>query len=273
MTPSYITFSKELDQLKYSDVEDFFHKEQMETDSLEFKSYSGDIQKQELIILENICAMLNSDGGLIIWGTPQERTVHGRKEKLAQGALIPIPIDSRIENGRFYNRIGAEITPLPSGIRFRELENNSQLLYVIEVNKSITSPHQFNKRYYPMRMGANTVAAPHHYIEALFKKVSNPVLSGKIKDVHLSTLFEGISTQFEFQIEIANQSSYINEENLYFVLSHNMEILGKPANGLLVSGKEHATITREDEKNLFVYQARPILFYGDPYKAHIIVEV
>ncbi|CAG5071544.1 hypothetical protein DYBT9623_03544 [Dyadobacter sp. CECT 9623] len=269
MTPSKLAFGKELGLLSYSDIENYFNVEQVEADSLEFKSFSGDAKNQEQTIFEEVCAMLNSDGGMIIWGAPRERSVHGKKEKVTQGELTPIPLDQRVEQDRFYNRIGGEITPLPSGIRFRELEQNGEFIYVIEVDKSVSSPHQFNKRYYPMRMGANIRAAPHHYIEALFKKAKNPVLYGKITDIQLGMQYETVATNFEIEIEISNQTPYLNEENLYFTLSHNMDILGKPEGGILVTGKEHSTIVREDKQMLFVYQARPILFFGDVYKAKV----
>lgn len=260
MSPSKIHFDKELEQLQYSDIVGFFSTEQPESDSLEFKSFTReDMQKQELRILENIAAMLNSDGGLIIWGTPQEKRVVNRKEKVASGELVPIPSEHRVEKGRFFNRIGAEITPIPSGIRFRELEGSDNYVYLIEVDKSLSSPHQYNKTIYPMRMGANAIAAPHHYVEALFKKITYPSLFCKLEEENNGEYFEYTKEyRYEYKIEVSNQSNLLNEENLFLSIT--------VTEGKLDPGNLSVSVwSKRTPKALILPDVQPILFYGAPY--------
>jgi hypothetical protein len=182
-----------------------------------------------------------------------------RKEKAAKGPLVPIPVEQRVEQGRFFNRIGAELTPLPGGIHFKELQDGDQLVYIIQVKKSVLSPHQFNKRYYPMRMGANTVPAPHHYVEALFKKVSYPDLACKLRQIDFGDCMPGQNMfQYTYEIELSNQSRFPNEENLFFAISVTD---GELKTGSIVG----STWTKLTPQSATFPNFQPILFYGAPY--------
>lgn len=73
------------------------------------------------------------------------------------------------------------ITPLPNGIRVRIIEDDQGgCVCVFEVDESNYSPHQFENIYY-MRIDGQSKPAPHHYIEALFKKIRYPHLEGYLK--------------------------------------------------------------------------------------------
>lgn len=86
-------FGKKLDDLVYGDIVSFFAIEQDETDMIEFKSYNaahGTVEKSLEGIKKGITAMLNSNGGIIIWGAPEGKSIAGKKEKVFSGALSAV---------------------------------------------------------------------------------------------------------------------------------------------------------------------------------------
>ncbi len=181
---SYISqyFGKGPDEISYQDVIDFFAIEREESDKIEFKSFTfpgeNNQREKENGIIRSICAFLNSSGGLIIWGAPIGNIPPGRNEKVFTGDLSPV--SSLIEKDYFINRITDSITPAPNSIYFKRIENgNGNNIYLIDISQSEYSPHQFRSIYY-MRIDGQTKPAPHHYIEALFKKITYPKLKGYI---------------------------------------------------------------------------------------------
>jgi predicted HTH transcriptional regulator len=173
-------FGKEIENLTYQDVVDFFSTEKEESDKIEFKSYvaGGDEKDKENGIIRSVCAFLNSIGGVVVWGAPVGQSVPGKTEKVFTGALSPL--NKLIEKDYFINRLTDLITPAPNGITFTRLENARQYVYILNIEPSEYSPHQFRNTYY-MRIDGQTKPAPHHYIEALFKKITYPHLKGFIK--------------------------------------------------------------------------------------------
>ena len=63
-------FNKTLANLEYQDIENFFHEPREESTRLEFKSFpqKGDFNKCLEGVIIGICAFLNSEGGILIWG-------------------------------------------------------------------------------------------------------------------------------------------------------------------------------------------------------------
>lgn len=179
---SYIQqyFGKLPQDLTYQDVTDFFAIEREESDKIEFKSFHSNIEndkEKENGIIRTVCAFLNSSGGLLIWGAPVGETVSGKTEKVFVGALSPV--NRLVEKDYFINRLTDSITPAPNNINFYTFIDNGNYIYLIEVLQSEYSPHQFRNTYF-MRIDGQTKPAPHHYIEALFKKISFPKLKGYI---------------------------------------------------------------------------------------------
>ncbi|MBK8291536.1 MAG: putative DNA binding domain-containing protein [Flammeovirgaceae bacterium] len=80
-------FGVEASTLSYEEVVDYFSIVRVEGVSLEFKSFNGE-KKLPDKIYQSICAMLNSAGGLIIWGSPKEVNATGTKE--CRGDLTPV---------------------------------------------------------------------------------------------------------------------------------------------------------------------------------------
>lgn len=207
-------FGKPLNILTVEDIERFFQTERLETDQLEFKSIhpSGDFSEKIAGVQRSISAFLNSSGGVIVWGAPNGHKVEGRKEKVFKGDLTFI--DRVLEKDFLISKLSDSIVPLPSNIRLNILESAGRCLVIFEIDSSSYSPHQFNGSYF-MRLDGQTRPAPHHYIEALFKKISYPNLEAFLKIVKItktaSHLFE-----VKFDLIFFNWTPLQNEENLSY---------------------------------------------------------
>lgn len=209
-------FGKKLDDLTYADIQAYFIDEKEETGFIEFKSFpsgNGVIEKSLDGIKKGICAMLNSDGGIIIWGAPVGQDVPGKKEKVFIGNLAPI--NQLIEKDMLINKISSAIIPLPVGVSVKILNSGTDYVYVFEVQKSQYSPHQFQNLYYA-RLDGQSQPAPHYLIEALFKKISYPNLQGYIKLENLT--HNGTYYFLDISIFIFNISELQNEEDVSFRL-------------------------------------------------------
>ena len=224
MDYSSIHFGKKLSELSYQNIIDFFAVERGEPDQLEFKSFSGNVNDGYDGIIKTICGFLNSNGGLIIWGAPVGAKPQGKKEKIYNGQLTPI--NQAIGKDQLISKCSDKIVPLPNCVRVVILENGAAgCVCVFEVDESDYSPHQFLNTYY-MRIDGQTKPAPHHYIEALFKKIRYPNLEGYVKIsgafVSESKFKDETSARHVYSLAVElyffNWSSLQNEEEFSFSL-------------------------------------------------------
>lgn len=217
MNYSKIIFEKNLEELEYQDIEDFFQDEKEESNNLEFKSFSKEHGKFSLSlegVTRSICAFLNSDGGILVFGAPEGKSVEGKKEKVFKGDLTPIP--ELMEKDRLISKISDSILPLPVGVKVKIIDKDDTYLYIFEIEKSIYSPHQ-HKNTYHARLDGQTKPAPHYLIDALFKKISYPNLEGYINLERISN--DGHNYLLDISILIFNFSELQNEENISFRLT------------------------------------------------------
>ena len=206
-------FGKSLADLQYIDVENFFAEEHLESDQIEFKSFNpnGPLDAKLPGIIEGIAAFLNSSGGILVWGAPEGVKVEGRKEKAFIGNLTKLPL--AIEKDWLISKISDKIIPLPVGVRVTLLAAGDGQVAVFEIDESPYSPHQTSNSY-PMRIDGQNKPAPHHYIEALFKKVSFPRLQAHLKVAGARAEGNGYAMNAEFWF--FNFSPYLNEEKLFY---------------------------------------------------------
>lgn len=203
--------------MSYLDLVEYFKNEREESDKIEYKSFvddedSSNVKSKEKGILRTICAFLNSEGGILIWGAPKGQKVLDRKGKICKGELSLV--DKHYEKDEFISKIANRITPSPKGIKFHRVDDSGKYAYVIEVPKSDYSPHQF-ENVYSMRLDGQSVSAPHHYVEALFKKISFPKLEGYIKPVSVRP-HVGNKIRLRFDSYIFNLSPLQNDFNLTY---------------------------------------------------------
>jgi predicted HTH transcriptional regulator len=184
---------------------------------LEFKSYelptggNDQLKHRENKILQSVCGFLNSGGGLLVWGAPSMvRNPHGKS--VCKGTLKPVPQEYHKDD--FIAKLGNNIIPSPQGARFYSFASGAAFVYLIEVEPSVYSPHQFGNKYY-MRLDGQTVPAPHHYIEALFKKIAFPNLEAYLTLYTYQFLDDKMHAQLQFSILFRNQSPYLNDFDVH----------------------------------------------------------
>lgn len=215
MSFSQVMFNKDLYDLAYNDIVQFFDEEKEENLNLEFKSYppQGNHSDKENAVFKAVCGLLNSGGGIVIWGAPIEtRNADGNTK--AQGDLTPFP--TTLDRDRLINKISSLISPLPIGIRVQKLDApNGNSIFIIEVIKSNQKPHQFKDKYY-IRLDGQTKVAPHYLIEAMMKNINFPIVKGYLRLKRIE--IERQNYVLHFRSLIYNFSKYLNEINLNFSL-------------------------------------------------------
>ncbi|WP_271767910.1 AlbA family DNA-binding domain-containing protein [Aquimarina algiphila] len=213
MKYSQIQFGKDLYDLDYNDLVQFFDTEKEETLNLEFKSYpaQGNAAEKENSVFKAICGLLNSEGGIIIWGAPVEgRNAQGNTT--AEGALTPFT--TILDRDRFINKVTGLITPLAIGIRVQQINDaNNDSIFVIEVEKSDFKPHQFKDKYY-IRLDGQTKVAPHYLISAMMKSVDFPIIKGHLRLKNIENL-DGHRISLRFRKLIFNTSPFNNDLNVF----------------------------------------------------------
>lgn len=258
MTYSQLYFGKELNELTYEDIEHFFVEAKDESDKIEFKSYQNPDEKnhteKENGVIRAISGLLNSEGGLVIWGAPVGQKVADKKEKIFQGALSPS--DKLVEKDSFISRVTDLITPSPKGVKFQPLQKAGQYIYIIEVDQSFYAPHQY-RNVYNMRIDGQTKPAPHHFVEALFRKVSFPKLEGYLKIDSLKT--EGQRYILQLTTMIFNKSKLQNEHEIYYRV---IVTVGKFAHYRSYNGNDR--IYTMEGHELRVPNAKSTLYFNEP---------
>ena len=207
-TESY--FSKPLHQLLITDVEDFFATSREETNRIEFKSSGRGSEKDALNgVFKTICALLNSEGGILIWGAPEGKNLQDRKEKIFEGELTPV--EKLYEKDQLINSISDSLAPMPVGIEFRPIEKGDKFVYIFEVQPSAYRPHQYHDKYY-VRLDGQSRPAPHYLIEALVKEIRYPNLEGYLKITNY--IVTNTDHQLTLQFILFNFSGLQNEERV-----------------------------------------------------------
>jgi hypothetical protein len=268
MKYSQLYFGKPLSVLTFGDIVNFFNEEKIESNKIEFKSFGSEenhsFQEKENGIIRTICGLLNSEGGIIIWGAPIGQEMPGKTEKVFFGELSPH--NKLIEKDRFISRVTDSITPTPLGIEFQSIERDGEYLFIIEVAQSSFSPHQFRNIYY-MRIDGQTKPAPHHYIEALFKKITYPKLEGYIK----IESFKQVTNQYtlSFTYWIFNKSKLQNEHDVYiriFVSAGSINGWNRPStsNNIIYASSGH---------ELIYHNAKSTLYCNEPITDTLVVNI
>jgi len=213
MKYSQVIFNQDLYTLAYADIVQFFDTEKEENLNLEFKSYpaQGSTQEKENSVMKAICGLLNSEGGIVIWGAPIEvRDAQGNTT--AHGALTPF--ETNLDRDRFINKISSLIIPLPIGVRVQQLNDaNGDSIFVIEVEKSNQKPHQFKNNYY-IRLDGQTKIAPHYLISAMMKSIDFPIIRGHIRLKNINLI--GNNIVLSFVKVLFNTSPFNNDINFFY---------------------------------------------------------
>ncbi len=206
-------FSKDIKNVTFEDVIIFFKERRTENDILEFKSIqpAEALEKQIENIRKVVCAFLNSGGGLLIWGSPLKSRDEITKKEYYQGEITAFP--QPFEKDSLVSKIFDSLIPLPNGIRIEIKENDGNSIVLIEVDEGSYAPHQYQNAYL-MRIDGQNKPAPHHYIEALFKRIRYPNLECYLKIIKIVPGLDYIDVQIA--VAFFNLSPVLNEEDLHF---------------------------------------------------------
>lgn len=270
-----ILLGKEGQKLSYADIEAFFSIERSESDVLEFKSFKqeGGMDSKFESIFKAVCAFLNSEGGVLIWGAPAEQPVNG--SKVCMGNLSPV--NQKFEKDMLISKISGNIVPIPNGIRVFPLQKGNEFVYVIEVQKSDYSPHQTRDKYY-MRLDGQNKPAPHYFVESLFKRIRFPNIGGYLKFVnvqkyiHVSPYSRRKQEVIRLLVHVflINHSPLLNEENVKFsLISSNGEVRNlNDVNDLEIS-EDGSEIKQENAVSILHYGEGPFIeleiFYNEDF--------
>lgn len=220
---------KDLHEITREDLTDYFSTPREESSVLEFKSGQVKINS----IFKEICAFLNTEGGLVIVGSPKERKVQrtGRfQRRICQGRLIPSDFrDKSWINGL----IAANIVPFPRGIRIHEIRDEAGNYFIFEVPQSNNPPHQFlnDGRYY-IRVDKEAKPAPHGLVEALFYKKVKAQLKADMSILPLDGQSEAHN---HVEIAIHNTSSFPTDQVNYLIRVINVTDIEQNGNTRLKS--------------------------------------
>ena len=212
-------FGKSLADLTYQDISDYFIDEHGENNNIEFKAFSkvnGRFERDIKGVIRAICGLLNSDGGVVIWGAPMGIEDPITHEKRFVGALSPTP--EYKEKDWVINKVSDNITPLPTGIKVVVLQKaTSENLYIFEVQPSPYKPHQFENTYL-VRLDGQTKPAPHYFIQALFRQITYPNIEGYLKFNKAGIIQNQSIYYVSITIFLFNFSQLQNEENVIYRL-------------------------------------------------------
>lgn len=202
MEDQFDFFSK----ISIQELTNFFRGGQEESDKIEFKSGDSTITN----LYKEICAFANTDGGVIIYGSPMEQEIEidskkgtkkKEKRKICKGDLIPSKEDKTKES--LIQMIMTGISPTITGINVNKISCGNGFVYIIFVPKSRHSPHQVKGCYY-IRIDSMSEPAPHGIVQALFNQKHPIDLEAQIN------IFNNYSekTLFDFQLSVTNKTNY-----------------------------------------------------------------
>lgn len=158
-------FGKELYSISPEDLIHFFEEEQEESAVIEFKTGEIDILK----IYREITAFLNSEGGILIIGSPREQSknINNSITKFCKGELIPSHFKGK---DWLIQKISANIFPTPANIKIHEMSILTGRCFILDIPPSFTPPHQCEDGKYYIRLEREAKAASHGIVESLFFK-------------------------------------------------------------------------------------------------------
>ena len=166
MKKSFITqfFDKNPDELTVSDIQNYFNDRQEESPTLEFKSGDAEIND----VFKEVAAFLNTEGGLLIIGSPREtrETIGKRVINFCQGEVT---YSKFVSKDWLHQKLFSNITPSPTEIYIKEIVTEKGNIFILDIPQSTNPPHQSTAdgRYY-IRLENESKPAPHGLIQALF---------------------------------------------------------------------------------------------------------
>lgn len=246
-------FGKSIREITIEDLLYFFNDPKEESEILEFKSGNGEFEKAfNNNILRTVSAFLNSSGGLLIWGAPEDKAPEKGMPKVCAGDLVPVK--EKKEKDQLINRISTSISYMPNGIRIDRLEYQEGYIYIIEVQESESKPHQLNGQYL-IRLDGQSKPAPHYLVESMFNRFTYPIIEGYIDFHNLIKTDSGYNLSFD--ILVINTTPSQTVKNLQIYLKSAYGVISRYSNF-------HETNIRSRYGNLVELPIVSSLHFGMP---------
>ncbi|NBB89078.1 MAG: hypothetical protein GVX96_04775 [Bacteroidetes bacterium] len=225
-------FGKPLHQISKEDFDLFFETQREESAVLEFKSGEVDIND----LYKEVCAFLNSEGGLILIGSPREKKIKGNDgvhKRVCVGETTPSKIRGE---GWILQKLAANITPYPTGIKVCEILTPEGNFFIIEVPQSANPPHQCNGdgRYY-IRFEKEAKPASHGIVQALFFNRQSPKMNCKST---FQSPENGPDNELQVKVSIFNESRYPADNLSFLIRMENVREFASEQFGAIVTGEE-----------------------------------
>lgn len=193
MNPHPYPFKKPIQELTFSDLEEYFSQKRRESQYLEFKSGEATIDK----ILKEVGALLNAEGGVLIIGAPRELE-RPHDAGVCIGELTKSSFES-VETVKTY--LTNDIIPPPPSIQIVQLQDATRNVFVLDIPASPAAPHQVlrNGKYY-FRDGDMSRPARHREVEKMFANRQNG-------NLHIQLKLDKEKNELTLCISIENLSS------------------------------------------------------------------
>jgi len=176
----------------------------LELKSLQSDSFnSKNVGKTKAVLAKEVCAFLNTNDGMILWGSNIDKTT--RK--------LIIKNDSNENLSNFFDSIKLTLTePAPAGIRFKNItDDNEHVALLIFIPKSDFAPHRVGSwdadegkkskdkiigRYF-QRIGTSSQVMPENLVRSMY--LSN----GRLPTIIVKTMLNKITSQNRLTLSTA----------------------------------------------------------------------
>jgi hypothetical protein len=163
VNPSQLRFGKELEKLQINDILVLIQNKIDESQNLEYKEPSENLDKACNSLAETISGFLNTDGGILLYGVSEKREgIH----RYPTGIEWCSTAKERLEN-----LLKSRIQPWEEKIKIRRIaskEKEQGGIFVIEIPKSNNPPHMYNYCYY-QRLNFQTQPMSHQNVLRAFQ--------------------------------------------------------------------------------------------------------
>jgi len=207
-------FEKEVDDINLEDIQEFVYNIVIEDEYLEYKTLNGSEKKfknseNRKTLFKEICAFLNTDGGLLIYG------IDDLKE--GQDKFVGVELDPDRDLLSIKDMIKTDLKPGVSNlfyIRAIKIKDKQEYILIIKINKGDNGPYESlsNSKFYK-REGSSSVPMSQHDILAYERNKNyysdvKVTFEGDLEEANCSPIFEREITIYKQKIENPFMGSY-----------------------------------------------------------------
>jgi len=255
-------FGKKINQITFEDFKEFFSIEREESSKMEFKS--GEVEIED--IYREVSAFLNSEGGILLIGTPREQKIEINKKnfkRVCKGELIP----SKFRNkGWITQKMAVNISPYPSNIEIQEILTDDGNYFILDIPQSTIPPHQcLNEGKYYIRLEEEAKPASHGIVQSLFFTRQKPKIN---TTTNISRNKDESENRNEILINLFNETEIPTDNISYIITVMNVESI--------ISERHHQNSYgfRKDKNDNFIIQnnIKEVLIKGVSVPIEFLIE-